>query len=312
MNEWPELPLEAWRDTRETLHRWTQVVGKIRMSLTPPGQPLVERTALRHGARTHHLRDSVRRSLVRHGVRLRRPRPARAHQRRRRARRPPADRGAWPTCTTKVFRVLTSVKIDCNIWPVPVEIENPIPLNRDEEHCTYDREYAERFWRILAMTQAVFTRFRAEFVGKCSPVHFFWGSFDLAVTRFSGTARTGSRRRRPGHARSLLARSQQRRLLARRQPPAAARVLQLRRSRARRIPHQHRLARRRVLSPHPQRLLPPLRRAPPRRRPRRNALSTSAAPPTPPPPTTPGGIDPRWRDDWLRLYSGYEDRCFDP
>ena len=86
----------------------------------------------------------------------------------------------------EIFSVLKSVRIDCRIWPVPVEIENPIPLDRDERHKSYDREYVERFWRILALSHAVLSKFRAEFIGKCSPVHFFWGSFDLAVTRFSG------------------------------------------------------------------------------------------------------------------------------
>jgi hypothetical protein len=89
----------------------------------------------------------------------------------------------------EIFSVLNSMRIACSIWPMPVEItENPIPLDEDEHHRSYDRDAVQRFWRILALTHDVFTRFRGEFVGKCSPVHFFWGSFDLAVTRFSGRA----------------------------------------------------------------------------------------------------------------------------
>jgi hypothetical protein len=87
----------------------------------------------------------------------------------------------------EIFAVLKSLHIECASWTMPVEIpEDAIPLDRDEQHRAYDREYVQRFWQILALTTNVFTTFRAEFLGKCSPVHFFWGSFDLAVTRFSG------------------------------------------------------------------------------------------------------------------------------
>jgi hypothetical protein len=185
MSTWPELPLEAWNDTRETLHRWTQVVGKIRMTLTPLinhwwNVPLyvtargLTTSEIPYGDRWFDMEFDFIAHVLRvrtsdggeHEVRL--------------GPRSVADLHA------EVFRVLDSLDISCRIWPVPVEIENPIPLDRDEEHCSYDREYVERFWRILALTHAVFTKFRAEFLGKCSPVHFFWGSFDLAVTRFSG------------------------------------------------------------------------------------------------------------------------------
>jgi hypothetical protein len=82
--------------------------------------------------------------------------------------------------------VLASLGIDVKIWPVPSEVSNPIRFDLDETHHAYDAAAAERFWRVLALTDRVFTKFRSRFVGKCSPVHFFWGSFDLAVTRFSG------------------------------------------------------------------------------------------------------------------------------
>jgi hypothetical protein len=185
MTHWPELPLEAWRDTRETLHRWTQVVGKIRMTLTPLinhwwNVPLyvtargLTTSEIPYGERWFDMEFDFIAHVLRvrtsdggeHDVRLGARSVADLHD--------------------EVFRVLDSLDISCRIWPVPVEIENPIPLDRDEQHSSYDREYVERFWRVLALTHAVFTKFRGEFIGKCSPVHFFWGSFDLAVTRFSG------------------------------------------------------------------------------------------------------------------------------
>ena len=84
------------------------------------------------------------------------------------------------------FAALHSLGIECDIWQTPVEIANPIPLDRDVEHRSYDRKPVETFWRLLALSNGVFSEFRARFIGKCSPVLFFWGSFDLAVTRFSG------------------------------------------------------------------------------------------------------------------------------
>ena len=82
--------------------------------------------------------------------------------------------------------MLQSVGLEVKIWPMPVEIPDPIPFDRDHVHKSYDAAAVEKFWRILLSVDAVFSQFRSEFIGKCSPVHFFWGSFDLAVTRFSG------------------------------------------------------------------------------------------------------------------------------
>jgi hypothetical protein len=81
---------------------------------------------------------------------------------------------------------LKSLDIPVKIWPLPVEIPNPIRFDQDTQHASYDSEYANRFWRILVGIEKIFLEFRSQFIGKCSPVHFFWGSFDLAVTRFSG------------------------------------------------------------------------------------------------------------------------------
>jgi hypothetical protein len=95
-----------------------------------------------------------------------------------------------PQSVAEFYRIylaaLQRLEVQVQLWPVPVEVESPIRFPDDHQHASYDPEYANRFWRILIQVDDVFRRFRATFVGKCSPVHFFWGSFDLAVTRFSG------------------------------------------------------------------------------------------------------------------------------
>lgn len=185
MSDWPELPYADWQDTRETLHRWTQVVGKIRLGLTPLinhwwNVPLyvsargLTTSEMPYGDRWLDMEFD----FLSHVLRIRTSDGAKREV--RLAPRSVADFYA------EVFAVLKELRIECPIRPVPSEIENPIPLDRDEEHRSYDAEYAQRFWRILARIEAVLTQFRSEFIGKCSPVHFFWGGFDLAVTRFSG------------------------------------------------------------------------------------------------------------------------------
>lgn len=187
MHAWPELPFESWTETRETLHRWTQIVGKIRLALTPLinhwwNVPLyvtargLTTSEIPYGNRWFDMEFD----FVAHVLRVRTSDGA-EHQ-------IPLAARSVADLHAEVFSVLRSLQIECVIWTTPVEIANPIPLDRDEHHRAYDRDAVERFWRILAMTHAVFTQFRAEFIGKCSPVHFFWGSFDLAVTRFSGRA----------------------------------------------------------------------------------------------------------------------------
>jgi len=86
----------------------------------------------------------------------------------------------------ETMAALRDVGVVVHIWKMPVEIPDPIPFDQDEQHASYDREYVERFWRVLRSSERVMQEFRSRFIGKCSPVHFFWGSFDLAVTRFSG------------------------------------------------------------------------------------------------------------------------------
>ena len=110
--------------------------------------------------------------------------------------------------------MLRSAGIEVSIWRMPVEIPDPIPFDEDRVHAAYDAERVETFWRILLSVDAVFHEFRSGFIGKVSPVHFFWGSFDLAVTRFSGRTAPAAAGRRHYHARSVLARGEQRGILA--------------------------------------------------------------------------------------------------
>jgi len=186
MSTWPALPLEDWIDTKNTLHRWTQVVGKIRLALTPLvnhwwNVPLyvtargLTTSTIPYGDRWFDMEFD----FIAHVLRIRTNDGAEHDL-------PLAPRSV-ADLHDEIFSVLRSLRIDCRIWPMPVEIpDNPIPLDRDQHHRSYDREAVERFWQIVALTDAVLTQFRADFIGKCSPVHFFWGSFDLAVTRFSG------------------------------------------------------------------------------------------------------------------------------
>lgn len=186
MTTWPDLPYESWIDTKNTLHRWTQVVGKIRLALTPLvnhwwNVPLyvtargLTTSTISYGDRWFDMEFD----FVSHVLRVRSSDGAEHDV--------PLGARSVADLHKEIFSVLNSLRIECRIWPMPVEIaSNVIALDRDELHRSYDRDAVEKFWQILALTDAVFTKFRSEFIGKCSPVHFFWGSFDLAVTRFSG------------------------------------------------------------------------------------------------------------------------------
>lgn len=186
MTNWPALPLDEWRETKETLHRWTQIVGKIRMSLTPLinhwwNVPLyvtargLTTSEIPFGDRSFDMEFD----FCAHVLRIRASDGAEHDI--------PLGPRSVADLYAEVFSVLASLKVRCEIWPQPVEImENAIPLDRDEHHRAYDRDAVERFRRIVALSHDVFTKFRGRFIGKSSPVHFFWGSFDLAVTRFSG------------------------------------------------------------------------------------------------------------------------------
>lgn len=182
---WPELPLEAWQDTYATLHMWTQIVGKVRLALTPKinhwwGVPLyVNPLGLTTSAIPYSGGDfEVQFDFVHHKLVVQT-----SHDTMR-------TLALAPRSVADFYRefeaALVSLGIAAKIWRMPVEIPDPIPFDQDIKHASYDSEYANRFWRILVCCDAIFNEFRAGFIGKASPVHFFWGSFDLAATRFSG------------------------------------------------------------------------------------------------------------------------------
>ncbi len=182
---WPALPLEQWKDTYATLHMWTQIVGKIRLALTPLQNhwwnvPLyvnsrgLTTSPMPYGGSPFELWfDFVDHQLV-----LQTCDGARKSI--------PLSPRSVAQFYKDVTDLLHSSGIDVKIWHMPVEVPNPIPFDEDHVHSSYDLQAAWRFWRILLSVQGVFEEFRSKFLGKCSPIHFFWGSFDLAVTRFSG------------------------------------------------------------------------------------------------------------------------------
>jgi Family of unknown function (DUF5996) len=188
---WPSLPFADWRDTCATLQLWTQVVGKIRLAQVPLINhwwqvPLyvtargLTTSPMPHGARSFQIDfDFIDHRLViatsdgATAALALEPRSVADFHR-------------------EVMARLEALGLPVRIWSMPVEIAGAIPFEQDRIHASYDKDAANRFWRILVQCDRVFTKFRARFIGKVSPVHFFWGSFDLAVTRFSG-------RRAPPH-----------------------------------------------------------------------------------------------------------------
>jgi uncharacterized protein DUF5996 len=182
---WPALPLAAWQATRDTLHMWTQIVGKVRLALAPMENHWwqVPLYVTARGLGTSPIpwgggAFEIDFDFLDHNLYVR------ASDGRTKAialvPRSVADFHA------ELLAVLRAVDISVTIGGRPDEVPNPIPFAEDRTHAAYDAVFAERFWRILVSVDAVLKEFRGRFVGKCSPVHFFWGSFDLAVTRFSG------------------------------------------------------------------------------------------------------------------------------
>lgn len=183
--EWPELPYAGWADTAETLHLWTQIVGKVRMECSPwlnhswhvtlyvTARGLTTGT-IPHGNRTF----SVTFDFFDHVLRIDTCDGAQAFI--------PLEPMSTATFYGKVMETLERVGRPVSIRTMPNEIADAIPFPDDTVHGSYDAEWAHRFWRVLYNTDRVFGAFRSRFWGKASPSHFFWGSFDLAVTRFSG------------------------------------------------------------------------------------------------------------------------------
>jgi hypothetical protein len=182
---WPALPLDAWRDTYLTLHLWTQVVGKVRMELTPPlnhwwhatlyvNSRGLTTSAIPYGGGSFEIQfdfhDHVLEVRTCNGE----------------LRTLPLKPMAVAEFYRWVMAELRALGIEAAIQTHPQEMTIQTPFDQDFEHRSYDREYAHRFWRVLISTQSVMQEFRGRFLGKQSPIHFFWGSFDLACTRFSG------------------------------------------------------------------------------------------------------------------------------
>lgn len=182
---WPPLPLEEWKDTCATLHMWTQIVGKIRLAQTPLvnhwwNVPLyVSARGLTTTAMPYNqISFEMEFDFIDHNLVVKCSDGA--------TREVPLSPKSVATFYQETMSVLRKLGIEVHIWRMPVEIPDPIPFDEDYSHASYDPDYANRFWRILQQCERVMQEFRGGFIGKCSPVHFFWGSFDLAVTRFSG------------------------------------------------------------------------------------------------------------------------------
>jgi len=184
-NPWPELPTAAWRDTYATLHLWTQIVGKIRLTLSPwlNHSWHVTLYVTARGLSTSPIPDGARTfeiefDFIDHVLRI----STSDGERRQFAL---AGRSV-ASFYAQVMAELAALGIHVAIDEKPNELPDPIRFSKDTQHASYDPEAVRRFFRILVSADRVFKQFRTGFLGKASPVHFFWGSFDLAVTRFSG------------------------------------------------------------------------------------------------------------------------------
>jgi len=186
---WPDLPLAAWSETCDTLQLWTQVVGKVRIALTPlvnhwwnatffvTARGLVAPAMPYAGRTLDVIFDFVDHRLI-------------IETSDGRVESFALEPMAVADFYAEFMQRLHRLGIDVHIWTMPSEIENALPFERDRVHAQYDPGYAQRFWQALVQADRVMKEFRARFIGKVSPVHFFWGSFDLAVTRFSGRTAT--------------------------------------------------------------------------------------------------------------------------
>lgn len=182
---WPALPLAEWNATRDTLHMWMQIVGKVRLALSPHVNhwwqvPLyVSARGLTTSAIPCPLGNfEIEFDFLDHVLKI--ATSAGETKTIKLAPRSVAD------FYKEFLATLASLQINAKIWPMPVEIPDPIRFDRDTIHVSYDPVHANRCWRILSSVDRVLKEFRGRFIGKASPVHFFWGSFDLAATRFSG------------------------------------------------------------------------------------------------------------------------------
>jgi hypothetical protein len=183
--QWPELPLGGWRDTCATLHLWTQIVGKIRLARTPwlNHSWHVTLYVTARGLSTSPIPDGARSfeiefDFIDHVLKIATSDGAR--------RQFALSGHSVASFYRRVMDELADLGITVAIDEMPNELPQPIRFSQDTQHATYDAEAVQRFFKILSNADRVFKQFRTGFLGKASPVHFFWGSFDLAVTRFSG------------------------------------------------------------------------------------------------------------------------------
>jgi hypothetical protein len=183
--QWPALPWSEWEATANTLHMWTQIVGKTRLAVTPLQNHWwnVPLYVTAHGLGTSAMvcGDDVldiEFDFLAHGLHFRMG----SGKERILPLRPQTVADFYE----EYLECLAALGVTVEIWPMPVEVANPIRFDLDTEHRSYDPEYAHRFWQVLVNAEKVFRAWGTGFLGKVSPVHFFWGSFDLAVTRFSG------------------------------------------------------------------------------------------------------------------------------
>ncbi len=182
---WPALPLDAWQDTYDTLHMWTQIVGKIRMMLAPKVNHWWHTTfyVSPRGITTSSIpfgngAFEIQFDFIDHQLEILTSDGGRESF----ALAPEAVAVFY----SRLMAALRSLRIDVRIDTKPQEVANAIPFEQDYQHASYDKDAVHRWWRALLSSSIVMNEFRARFIGKCSPVHFFWGSFDLACTRFSG------------------------------------------------------------------------------------------------------------------------------
>lgn len=182
---WPSLPFKEWKDTYATLHMWTQIVGKVRLAQSPwinhswhvtlyVTTRGLTTSPIPYGDRTFQIDFD----FIDHQVIVQTSDGL--------SGRIPLQPQSVATFYASLMAELGKLDVPVHIHRVPNEVSDPIPFDEDETHRAYDAAYAHRFWRVLVQADRVFATFRARFIGKCSPVHFFWGAPDLAVTRFSG------------------------------------------------------------------------------------------------------------------------------
>ncbi|MBE9227467.1 hypothetical protein IQ264_18730 [Phormidium sp. LEGE 05292] len=188
---WVSLPIADWQDTNQTLHLWTQIIGKIRLALAPKVNHWWHSTlyVTPRGLTTSTIpyktsTFQITFDFLNHQLAMETSDGM--------TKTIPLMPRSVADFYQAVMSTLLDAGIDLHIWTMPQEVSDPIPFEQDTQHAAYDPDYAQRFWRILVQCDRLLTIFRTGYAGKCSPVHFFWGSFDLAVTRFSG-------RRAPQH-----------------------------------------------------------------------------------------------------------------